>query len=316
MAPEPIGPGLQAHRRYVWGLCYRMTGSASDADDLVQDTFVRALTRPPEDLQRPLRPWLTKVALNLSRDALRRRKVRGYVGPWLPTPVELDCEEPGSFEARLSDGSSTEGRYALMESVSFAFLVALEALTPRQRAVLLLRDVFDYSGPETAATLDMSPGNVKVVLHRARARLAAYDETRPQGWAQLPEQTQQVLGQVLAAMAQQDHATLNTLIAEQVTELSDGGGEFLAALRPVVGRDKVLRFFLNLGQRRPLESLELRTLNGLPAAVMHLKPGRPREAKRAVMICQLNPVGQIASFYTVLASPKLGHLFATGGAPP
>ncbi|HEY6211735.1 MAG TPA: sigma-70 family RNA polymerase sigma factor, partial [Vicinamibacterales bacterium] len=83
------------HRSFLWGLCYRMTGNAADADDVVQDTFVRAMQRPPRRTDDSLRPWLVTVALNLSRDLLRRRRRRDYVGPWLPSPIDTSGEEPG-----------------------------------------------------------------------------------------------------------------------------------------------------------------------------------------------------------------------------
>src|SRR5262245_56527904 len=150
------------HKRFLWGMCYRMTGSAADADDIVQDTFVRALENPPADMEAPLRPWLVKVAMNLSRDQLRRRRRREYVGPWLPFPVLTD----GDAQSQLGHTTLTEdspgAHYDLKESVTLAFLLALEALTPAQRAVLLLRDVFDYSTIETAEALVMSEVNIKV----------------------------------------------------------------------------------------------------------------------------------------------------------
>src|SRR5205085_1091374 len=150
------------HRRFLWGLCYRLTGSAADADDLVQETFVRAIERPPERTDEPWRPWLVRVALNLGRDLLRRRRRRGYVGPWLPSPIETGDEvSPPSVEPVIAPGHTMEGRYDLLESVSYAFLVALEALTPLQRAVLLLRDVFDYTVAETVDALGSSEANVK-----------------------------------------------------------------------------------------------------------------------------------------------------------
>ena len=156
------------HKRVLWGMCYRMTGSASDADDIVQDTFVKALERPPTDMDAPLRPWLVKVAINLSRDRLRRRRRREYCGPWLPSPVLTDGEDQSQLDHLTSTEDSAGVRYERMESVTLAFLLALEALTPAQRAVLLLRDVFDYSTTETAEALDMSEANIKVTLHRAR----------------------------------------------------------------------------------------------------------------------------------------------------
>src|SRR5690242_19315982 len=167
------------HRRFLWGVSYRMTGSAADADDIVQDTLVRAIERPPQRTDEPVRPWLVKVALNLSRDVLRRRKRREYVGPWLPSPIDTSDESaPPSHEPSVDGRETLEARYDLLESVSIAFLVALEQLTPRQRAVLLLRDVFDYSVKETADALDLSEANVKTTHHRARNVMATYDRER------------------------------------------------------------------------------------------------------------------------------------------
>src|SRR5262249_35064046 len=166
------------HKRFLWGMCYRMTGSAADADDIVQDTFVKALERPPTDLEAPLRPWLAKVALNLSRDQLRKRRRREYFGPWLPSPVSTEGDTPLDLDQPIEPESSPAAHYDLIESVTLAFLLALEALTPAQRAVLLLRDVFDHSTSETAQTLDLTKSNVKVILHRARQIMAAYDKHR------------------------------------------------------------------------------------------------------------------------------------------
>jgi RNA polymerase sigma-70 factor (ECF subfamily) len=117
-------------KRFLWGLCYRMTGSAADADDLVQDTFVRALEKPPADMNAPLRPWLVKVALNLSRDQLRKRRRREYLGPWLPSPVLTEGDSPLEIEEGATSEMSPVARYDLLESVTLAFLLALEALTP------------------------------------------------------------------------------------------------------------------------------------------------------------------------------------------
>ena len=92
------------HRRFLWGISYRMTGSAADADDVVQDTFVRAIEHPPARTDEPLRPWLVKVALNLSRDVLRRRKRREYVGPWLPSPIDTADEPAPPSHEPIVDG--------------------------------------------------------------------------------------------------------------------------------------------------------------------------------------------------------------------
>src|SRR5207344_2759291 len=98
---EVVATAFRRHERFLWGLCYRMTGSAADADDLVQDTFARALERPPRDLEHSVRPWLTRVAVNLARDSLRRRKRSEYVGPWLPEPIETD--EPVVIEPATTE---------------------------------------------------------------------------------------------------------------------------------------------------------------------------------------------------------------------
>ena len=163
MAPSHavVTTWFEKHRSLLWGMCYRVTGSAADADDVVQETFIRAIERAPQQLDEPRR-WLVKVALNASRDVLRRRRRRQYIGPWLPGPIETpDDVPPPSYEPSIEGEQTTEGRYDLMESVSLAFLKALEALTPTQRAVLLLADVFDYAAGEVASALDLTVGNVR-----------------------------------------------------------------------------------------------------------------------------------------------------------
>src|SRR5262247_1621751 len=195
---------FRAHERFIWGLCYRMTGNAADADDLAQETFVRAWERPPARTDEPWRPWLVSVAMNLSRDLLRRRKRRRYEGPWLPSPIETGDEfTPPSYEPVDEEGNPA-ARYDMLESVSFAFLLALEALKPAQRAVLLLRDVFDYSVKETAGALGMSEPNVKTTHHRARHAMSAYDQERRAPSAALSAQTQEALTRLVTCLVNQD----------------------------------------------------------------------------------------------------------------
>jgi RNA polymerase sigma-70 factor (ECF subfamily) len=117
---------FEEHRSFLWGLCYRLTGSAADAEDLVQETFARAIEHPPARTDEPWRPWLVRVAMNLGRDFLRRRRRRSYIGVWLPSPIDTGDEaSPPSYEPTFAGGMSAEGRYDLLESVSIAFLVAL-----------------------------------------------------------------------------------------------------------------------------------------------------------------------------------------------
>jgi RNA polymerase sigma factor (sigma-70 family) len=264
-------------KRYLWGLCYRMTGSAADADDIVQDTFVRALEKPPADMNAPLRPWLVKVALNLSRDQLRKRRRREYFGPWLPSPVITEAESPLEVEERTASEMSPVARYDLVESVTLAFLVALEALTPTQRAVLLLRDVFDSSTSETASTLDMTEINVKVTLHRARRIMSAYDKDRAVALGKGDKKLRKILEQFLAFLAAGDVQGLEQMLAKDVVLVSDGGGEINALAEPMHGRAKVLRLIAQLYEAyRSVTSTSLEMLNGRPAVLVHrsqVKPG-------------------------------------------
>lgn len=294
-----------SHERFLWGLCYRMTGSAADADDLVQETFVRAIERPPARTDLAWRPWLVRVALNLGRDLLRRRKRRAYVGPWLPSPIETaDDASPPSYEPTLAGEQTTEGRYDLLESVSFAFLLALEALSPQQRAVLLLRDVFDYSVAETAEALDLSEPNVKTTHHRARGAMQAYDRDRRRPTRTLQDETRAMLGRFMTALASGDVADVEALLSDSVRALSDGGGEFHAARKPVVGRAKVARYCVNISRRGAARST-IRMLNGLPALVSTVGP---------IVIAtriDLDGDGKIRALHSVLATRKM-----TAIAPP
>lgn len=295
-----------SERRFVWGLCYRMTGNAADADDLVQETFVRAMQRPPAHTDAPWRPWLVRVAMNLARDWLRRRRRSGYRGTWLPSPIDTGGEDaPPAYELPPESGSPTEGRYELMESVSFAFLLALEALTPQQRAVLLLRDVFDYAVRDTAAALGLSEANVKVTHLRARRAMAAYDRQRCVPSADLQARTRDALQRFMVAMASEDVPAIEALLADDVRSYSDGG-EYAAAHRVVRGRARVLRLILGLTRKRPPRGVfEVRTINGLPAVLIDWGAGPPRVAPRGVLRCDVGPDGRITALHTVLASRKL-----------
>ncbi|MBI4515389.1 MAG: sigma-70 family RNA polymerase sigma factor [Deltaproteobacteria bacterium] len=297
---------FRAHERFLWGLCYRLTGSAADADDLVQETFVRAIERPPLGPQESWRGWLVQVAMNLGRDLLRRRRRQAYVGPWLPAPIETAEDEPPAFELPLDGTMTTEGRYDLLESVSFAFLLALEALTPQQRAVLLLRDVFDYSVRETAAALAISEPCVKTTHHRARRVLRDYDRERQVPTRALQEQTRQVLVQFMAAVANGDVAAVEALLAQSVRCVSDGAGEYFTGKIPIIGPARVARFNVKLGQRRLHGArFELRMINGLPAMVGEFSGGRPGEPPRLVMRCDLDRDGRIGALQFVVATRKL-----------
>jgi len=301
----------EADRRLLWGLCYRMTGNAADAEDLVQETFVRALEKPPRRSHEPLRPWLVRVAMNLSRDHLRKRKVRGYTGEWLPSPVSTDEESLASYEPPAPSSDSPAMRYDMVESVSFAFLLALEALTPSQRAVLILRDVFDYSTGETGEALGVSEASVKVMLHRARRRMRDYDGARIAPLAGLQAGTRHAIDQFLYCLKTGDAQALERLLAEDVISLSDGGGEVAAAIRPVRGRNRVARLISGLAKKaaeRTQAHITLQNLNGLPALVIETGLAKTGFASRFTMHFEVDREGRLRRLFTVLSPRKLSCL--------
>ena len=301
------------HKRFLWGMCYRMTGSAADADDIVQDTFVKALERPPRDVEAPLRPWLVKVAMNLSRDQLRRRRRREYVGPWLPSPVLTDGEEQAQLDHQTVTEDSPGTHYDLMESVTLAFLLALEALTPAQRAVLLLRDVFDYSTTETANALEMSEANIKVTLHRARRIMSAYDKNRVSNFSERVVEMRDTLQRFLSRLASGDVQGLKEMLAADVVLVTDGGGETNALDEPVFGCEKVLRLVAKLYEaNRDVTSTSLHSLNGEPAILIQRSRMRPGHASFFTMQCELNNSLHMHRLHFVFAPSKLTALRPAG----
>jgi RNA polymerase sigma-70 factor (ECF subfamily) len=295
------------HKRYLWGMCYRMTGSAADADDIVQDTFVRALEKPPPDAEAPLRPWLVKVAINLSRDLLRRRRRREYFGPWLPSPLLTD--DAFELDQQAVTESTPGTRYDLLESVSMAFLVALETLTPAQRAVLILRDVFDYSTNETAEALEMSEANIKVTLHRARRTMGAYDKNRVANFSQRAGELRGILQRFLSLLTTGDVQGLKKMLAADVVLVSDGGGEVSALAEPMYGREKVLRLIAKLYEaNRDVTSTSIQNVNGEPAILIDRSRVRPGHASFFTMHCEVDEHAQIRQFNFVFAPSKLAAL--------
>ena len=288
-----------AHRDLLWGLGYRMLGSAADADEVVQETFVRLLERPPADTRAALRPWLLRVGSNLARDMLRRRRVRGYDGPWLPSPVP-DTRLGLAYDA-------PEARYELAESAGFAFLLALEALNETQRAVLVLRDVFDLSTAEAADALELSTANVKTTLHRARRALADYDADRRRLSPERVARTGEALHGFATALAAGDREAVLGWLADDAVALNDGGGEFVAARLPVRGAAKVAALYLGVvGQRGGVGLAAPVVCNGVPILIYEGAPPRPDYAPRGALRVEVDATGRkIVAVHSILASAKL-----------
>ncbi len=287
-----------------------MTGSATDADDLVQATFARALERPPAEDGREVRPWLVKVAMNLARDQLRRRRRRTYQGPWLPWPLDDSLVKPLQTQEVWSALSTPQTRYDLAESASFAFLLALEALTPQQRAVLILRDVLDYSVRETAEALSISQSNTKTTLHRARRVMENYDRERRPINAETKQRYQQVLIEFMTLLLQGDSKGLEQVLAQSVTMSSDSGGEFLTARKVLEGKRRVLAFFLAMQKKNEASTFRMQgcSINGLPAMVFEMNEPIARISTRFVIRCDLNIHNQIHALHILQASAKLSHV--------
>jgi len=303
MPSSDYGTLFSAHREHLWGLCYRMTGSAADAEDLVQATFERALRTPPADPTRPWRPWLVRVATNLAIDALRRRRTETYAGSWLPAIVET----PSGTSSTPTE-SDLEIRYGVRESASLAFLCALEALDPVQRAVLVLRDVLGYSGPEVADWLETSAGNVRVILHRARRALEPYEAKRQGHLPDAEARHTVALERFMVALQTGDVERIAACLAEDVRSVADSGGSYRSQTRPVEGKESVARLWSGLvtrGGGGRAAAFELRLLNGLPGLMIRFELAHPRDSPRSCLSIDIDAQGQIACIYVVSAPSKL-----------
>jgi RNA polymerase sigma-70 factor (ECF subfamily) len=299
---------FRAQRPRLWGLAYRLTGSSEDADDAVQEAFVRVVARPPDAPLDELGPWLARVVTNLGIDALRRRRRRAYVGPWLPSPVQLaGAEGP---DVQPDESPDPEVRYGLAESATYAFLVALEALSPRQRAVLLLRDVLGKSARETADLIGASEGSVRVLHLRARRALEEYDKVRCIPTPELRERHRSALERFLGCLLAQDARGLEAILAESVHTVTDAAGEYTALATPLAGRERVARFYLVAARNRQAAGThtEIHLVNGLPAAIITLERPVRRQAPRSLLRCELDAEGRIRLVHAILAPRKLAAL--------
>ncbi|MGV3620133.1 MAG: sigma-70 family RNA polymerase sigma factor [Archangium sp.] len=295
---DTLASAHRTHARELWALCYRMLGVAADADEVVQETFVRALESKPEvSDEKPLKPWLFSIAARLCVDRLRRRRAQGYVGPWLPSPVDDDELQ---FEAPAS------ARYEVIESASVAFLLALEALSPEQRAVLLLRDVFDLTSKEVGELLDESDANVRQLHHRARTALERYDAGRIRLDDATRTRAREAMEKFFTALSTGDVETAKSLLADDVVLLSDGGGEYLAARQPLHGPSRVMLFLSRLIEMRGIPSgISVRLVNGGAAVDATYDDVKSTEPPRAVTGVNLDAQGRISLMFSVVARSKL-----------
>ncbi len=249
---------FETHRSYLFAIAYRMLGSAMDAEDMVQETYLRYQAAKPETIH-SLKAYLTTILTRLCMDQLdlARRKRELYVGPWLPEPI---------LTAPTSDAADPEKRVETEESISLAFLVLLEQLQPFERAVFLLREVFEYEFAEIAAMLGKSEAACRRSFSRAKPHLR---EHRPRFPASR-ETHRQLLNGYFQAVETGETTTLMNLLSENVILWADGGGKIKqAALRPIRGREAVARFSLGTKRFWPENArVELEEVNGQAALII------------------------------------------------
>ena len=242
---------FEAHRGLMFAVAYRMLGSIADAEDAVQDAWLRWSAAPRADVLDPkayLARVVTTTALNRLRSARTRREA--YVGPWLPEPLLTEA------------GPDAAERAELAESVSVAMLVVLESLTPEERAVFVLREVFGFGHAEIGAALGRSAPAVRQLAHRAREHVQARRPRFDVDW----DQQREVTERFLAAAGGGDIEGLMTVLAPDVTLLTDGGGKARAALRPIVGAGKAARFLVAIAGR-PYMGVDISGMTLAPAEI-------------------------------------------------
>ncbi|MCP2280722.1 RNA polymerase sigma factor SigJ [Nocardia amikacinitolerans] len=287
------------HRELLFSIVYNMLGTVTDTEDVLQDTWLAWVSRHRSDLGEITSPraYLVRIAVNnaLSRRETLARRRETYVGPWLPEPLVADTPE-------VRDSADAAEIALRGESVSLAMLVVLETLTPLERAVFVLHEVFGYPHAEIGALLGKETPAIRQLAHRARNHVQA---RRPRYQADARTQ-RAVTERFLAAQLSGDVTGLLELLSPDVTFLSDSGGLRRAALRPVHGPDKVARL---LTSRMVLTSVPDMTIrygwtNGEPSAVVY-----SGGALAAVLLLDVDPdTGKVRTVYAIRNPEKLAHL--------
>ncbi|MGW4824781.1 RNA polymerase sigma-70 factor [Streptomyces sp. NPDC004227] len=251
---DPATEAFIAHRNLLFTVAYEMLGSAADAEDVLQETWLRWVEVDLAQV-RDQRAYLVRITTRQSLNRLRamKRRKEAYVGPWLPEPLLTAPDVAQDVE--------------LAESVSMALMLVLETLSPTERAVFVLREVFEVGYDEIAAAVDKSPAAVRQIAHRARRHV---DARRPRKVVS-PSETRAALESFQRAFETGDLQGLLDVLAPEVVLMSDGGGVKQAALRPVVGAEKVVRMFVgSAGKVRGKLTIDPTLVNGGPALFVRL----------------------------------------------
>jgi RNA polymerase sigma-70 factor (ECF subfamily) len=253
-ATNPATETFVAHRNLLFTVAYEMLGSAADAEDVLQETWLRWV-KVDLGKVRDQRAYLVRITTRQSLNRLRtmKRRKESYVGPWLPEPMLTTPDVAEDVE--------------LAESVSMGLMLVLETLSPTERAVFVLREAFEVSYDEIAAAVDKSPAAVRQIAHRARQHV---DARRPREVVS-PSETRAVLESFQRALETRDLQGLLDVLAPEVVLVADGGGVKQAVLRPIIGADKVARLTLGgLGKVEGTLTGDPTVVNGNPALVLRL----------------------------------------------
>lgn len=266
-------------RPRMMSVAYRMLGSVADAEDAVQDAFLRFHTAggvsSPEG-------FLIRTTTRICIDRLRERRRREYVGPWVPEPVETRTEARDA---------------ALAESLSQAFLLLLERLSPDERAAFLLRTVFDYEYAEIAEVVAKTEAAVRQLVSRARGRLGLDGHRR---FPVAPSRADGLAERFVTACRAGDVKAVEAMLAEDAEVHSDGGGKVSAARVVIRGRDRVARFLTGVFRKRWLQDVGTATVNGEPGLVF-------RSGDRVVSVLSLRIEGDVRAVYITVNPDKLSH---------
>jgi RNA polymerase sigma-70 factor (ECF subfamily) len=287
---EEAAQMFELHRRHLTGLAYRMLGSLAEAEDIVQDAYLRWHKADRSVVEDP-RAYLSSTVARLCLDHLKSARVRReqYVGPWLPEPI-VDA-------SILTPDTASE----LADDLSVALMMTLERLSPLERAAFILHDVFDMDFEAIASVLDRNAAACRQLAARARAHV---HDAKPRFNAS-PEDAARLSDAFHQAILSGDAAGLGQMLAADAVLYSDGGGKRAAALNPIRGSDKITRFFAGITQKRGVPALvavHRVSLNGLPGFLIV-----DDEGAIETLALDINN-GQIAAIYAVRNPDKLAHL--------
>jgi len=282
---------FQEYRPRLFSIAYRMLGSADEADDVLQDAYLR-FQAEPLDAVRSSKAFLSTIVTRLCLNQLKSARAtrEQYVGPWLPEPI---------FSEEINELANPERRVTDYDSISIAFLSLLQTLTPAERAVFLLHEVFDYRYDEVAGMLDKSEVACRKLFSRAKRYIA---ENRPR-FATTPAEHRRILEQFMRASGSGDLSNLTAMLTEDVVFWADGGGKVRgAALHPVRGRDAVGRFVLGVSERftPPGAIFSITDVNGRPTILVRNSDGTP-----AIVLSVELDEGRIQSIWAIANPDKL-----------